>query len=61
MPGPREAGTGGIMPPEPASPAEAPRFKPQLNFNLIQSRNRPTDIETKLTVAKGERGGGEII
>ena len=27
------------------------------HMNLLKNRNRPTDIEDRLVVAKGERGG----
>ena len=33
-------------------------LKKWYNWTYIQNRNRPTDIENKLMVTKGEKGGG---
>ena len=30
----------------------------QMNFSIIQNRNRITDVENKLTFTKGEEGEG---
>ena len=35
-------------------------LKKMIQMNYVQNRNRPTDIEDKLMVTKGERGWGEI-
>ena len=33
-------------------------LKKLYKWTYVQNRNRPTDIENKLMVTKGERGGG---
>ena len=35
-------------------------MKKRYKWTYLQNRNRLTDIENKLTVTKGERGGGGI-